>query len=1073
MNRRIAASRSRRTSLGFVKIQLSANVIPAQAGIQRSALDSRLRGNDRFGNLFLTHPLRWVLVALCGLFWAFAPQPLRAQETLPHWYPLAGPAGRISHLAAAPSGDLYAISITSVNRRDDQTQWRETGNRAQSGALYRSKDGGVTWQAATNDLPPGLMTALSADDVRGDILVGLQDTGAAPDRRSPLWRSNDGGLHWAPLPLPSPTPQANAIMIRQITRGAAGGDLFLGATQGDEHTVSYVYRSGDDGRTWTAYEVLRNDQQPGDILANLIPHPVRRDRLFITTYAGDVLISEDAGQSWRFAVQRDTGIEAGVTPPQLAFRPDVPDSALLVRGQNTPGAGALTVARSTNGGVTWQAVTASGLPAQGAPRALAALRGGVYLLNTSTGSFRSADDGVTWQPLEGALSSGGVSEFLTSSAVPGLPAAGASAQAAATDAAVLAATGYGIYVSRDGGAVWEPLGAGLPFNSKIAGLLTHGASPGTVFAVSDNASLWGAVQPPLILRSMDGGQRWLSAATGLPDVAATAWTIDPGDPNVLFAASWEQAFRSTDAGLSWQAVRLESSAHKALAVAASDGSTVYLGGRPALRSTDRGVTWEAMPVVLPGEEQQTQDVSGIVVAPDDAAHLWVAIEGGGVAESRNAGRSWLLTGLAGQPLRWLAAGVAEKAAGGTQGPAPLYAGVAEDGIYRFDGTGWTAVSDGLPAQSTILTFVADPRTPGLLWAARDGGGIYRSTDAGDKWVNVAAGVGENLAQSLAVDFSVPGGVFIGTATAGVWALRPNAQPVAKATAAGAAPAATGRAGVDARIEVVWPHDWAPVAEADQANIGLRLFMPGSLMPPACGWQPKTTVWRAANTDPIEPLDLAQQRSVDGQPFPYWDLNDVDVSRAKDPSQKLYFMVRVEGVDTATSVWAHGADPRTYFPQPDVPSGTAGDDLDAVDARIQIVWPHDEAGNPRSVREGTLANVRVAFFEHGTRLSVPVGWQPAGLTLYGAWNQEVGKPLARKAVVSTRQAGAISYPVWEFNNIPVDRATVSADTAEGTGATLYLWVMADGVQTYPNIWAHGADSRTYFPAMDEPIQGCVP
>ncbi len=245
------------------------------------------------------------------------------------------------------------------------------------------------------------------------------------------------------------------------------------------------------------------------------------------------------------------------------------------------------------------------------------------------------------------------------------------------------------------------------------------------------------------------------------------------------------------------------------------------------------------------------------------------------------------------------------------------------------------------------------------------------------------------------------------------------------------------------------------------------------MPPVCGWQPKTTVWQAANTDPVEPLGLAQQRSVDGQPFPYWDLNDVDVSRAQDPGQRLYFMVRVDGVDTATTVWAHGADPRTYFPQPDVPSGTATDDPEAVDARIQIVWPHDEAGNPRSVREGTLANVLVTFFKHGTRLSVPVGWQPAGITLYGAWDQEVGKPLARKAVVSTRQAGAISYPVWEFNNIPVDRAVVPAEAAEGSGATLYLWVMADGVQTYPNIWAHGADSRTYFPAMDEPIQGCVP
>ena len=404
---------------------------------------------------------------------------------------------------------------------------------------------------------------------------------------------------------------------------------------------------------------------------------------------------------------------------------------------------------------------------------------------------------------------------------------------------------------------------------------------------------------------------------------------------------------------------------------------------------------------------------------------------------------------------------------------PLYAGVAEDGIYRFDGNSWTAVSDGLPPRSTILALVADPRAPGLLWAARDGGGVYRSTDGGDQWENVALGVGENLAQSLAVDFSVPDGVLMGTATAGVWALRPNVQPAAKATAVSAAKTANGRAGVDARIEVVWPHDFAPVTEADQANIGLRLFAPGSLTPPACGWQPKTTVWQAANTDPVEPLDLAEQRSVDGQPFPYWNLNDVDVSRAKDPSQKLYFMVRVEGVDTATSVWAHGADPRTYFPQPDVPSGTATDGLDAVDARIQIVWPHDEAGNPRSVREGTLANVLVTFFKHGTRLSVPVDWQPAGLTLYGAWDQEVGKPLSSEAVRSTRQAGAIAYPVWEFNNIPVARATTPAGAAEGTGATLYLWVMADGVQTYPNIWAHGADSRTYFPAMDEPIQGCVP
>ena len=433
----------------------------------------------------------------------------------------------------------------------------------------------------------------------------------------------------------------------------------------------------------------------------------------MTTYAGDVLISEDVGQNWRSIAQRQDGIEAGVTPPQLAFRPDRPDVALLVRGQSTLGAGALTVERSSDGGVTWRTVAASGLPLQGAPRALVALRGGIFLLNTATGTFRSADGGVTWQPLEGALSSGGVAEFLVPSAAP--------VPSAASDAVVLAATGHGIYVSRDSGAVWEPLGADLPFNSKIAGLLTHSVSPGTVFAVSDNASLRGAVQPPLVLRSLDGGQLWASAAAGLPDVPLTAWTIDPVDANVLLAASWEQVFRSIDAGLSWQAVRLESTAHKAIAVAASDSNVVYLGGRPTLRSTDRGVTWENIPVVLPGEQQQTQDVSGIVVAPNNAAQLWVGLEGGGVAESRDAGRSWQLIGLAGQPVQWLAAGVADKRAGAPQGMPALYAGVAADGIYRYDGTSWTAVSEGLPPRSSILALVADPRTPGLLWAARDGG----------------------------------------------------------------------------------------------------------------------------------------------------------------------------------------------------------------------------------------------------------------------------------------------------------------------------------------------------------------
>ncbi len=568
-----------------------------------------------------------------------------------------------------------------------------------------------------------------------------------------------------------------------------------------------------------------------------------------------------------------------------------------------------------------------------------------------------------------------------------------------------------------------------------------------------------------MLRSLERGRTpagWTPVAGGLPEISPTAWALDPADPNTLFLAAEGAFFRSTDAGLSWTTTPLPAGARRALAVSPSNPSVLYLGGEPLLRSTDRGATWQEVPVLLSGQDRQAQAVTGLAIDPANAGRLWAGLAGGGVAESTDSGKTWQPAGLTGQEIGWLAVepepgGRAPATAGGQEsGGRALYAGVAGDGVYRWDepagdgltagesrtagagrqgGTGWVAASGtssseggGLPVGSTILAFLADPRTPGTVWASRDGGGIYRSTDRGASWANVGAGLGDNLAQTLAVDYTVAGGVLIGTATAGIWALKANAQPSSPPRA------------VDARVELVWPHAWAPVAQAKQANLGLRLFTPDSLLPPPCNWVPKVTVWQAVDADPAEPLASAAQRSVGGRPFPFWDLNDIDVSRANEPQHTLYFMVRVDGADTRTSVWAHGADPRTFYPQPEVPSGIASGTVSAVDARIQIVWPHDEIGAARPVTEATHANISVAFFTHGTRLSVPVGWQPAGIQLFGAWNGEIGRPLAQQAALLTRKAGAISYPTWEFNNIPVGRATGQVRPSRATRCTYGLWQM---------------------------------
>jgi hypothetical protein len=60
-------------------------------------------------------------------------------------------------------------------------------------------------------------------------------------------------------------------------------------------------------------------------------------------------------------------------------------------------------------------------------------------------------------------------------------------------------------------------------------------------------------------------------------------------------------------------------------------------------------------------------------------------------------------------------------------------------------------------------------------------------------------------------------------------------------------------------------------------------------------------------------------TADGLTYLVWDFNDVDVSLARDPANRYYFWITVDGVPTSSNVWAHGSDARTYFPTADLPA----------------------------------------------------------------------------------------------------------------------------------------------------------
>ena len=295
-------------------------------------------------------------------------------------------------------------------------------------------------------------------------------------------------------------------------------------------------------------------------------------------------------------------------------------------------------------------------------------------------------------------------------------------------------------------------------------------------------------------------------------------------------------------------------------------------------------------------------------------------------------------------------------------------------------------------------------------------------------------------------------VVVTTATAGIWATGRGGRVGAPLTA------------VDARIEVLWPHGWLPVAEATRANLSLRLFRPDSLEPPPCNWQPRVQLWEARDNEPARLLALAQPRRHGDAYAALWDVNEIDISHAQQSDARLYYMVRVEGMPTRSTVWTHGADPRTYYPLPLWPQAAAKTMPAQIDARISVVWPHDVAGRLQVVEEAELANVRAALYQSGSLVSVPPA-KDLTVRLMGSLDNGVGQNLGI-GVMHVISATSFIYPVWDFDNIDV-----SASRTARSHWT--FWVEVEGHVTASNIWVHGLDARTYLPQVDEPIMGCRP
>jgi hypothetical protein len=232
----------------------------------------------------------------------------------------------------------------------------------------------------------------------------------------------------------------------------------------------------------------------------------------------------------------------------------------------------------------------------------------------------------------------------------------------------------------------------------------------------------------------------------------------------------------------------------------------------------------------------------------------------------------------------------------------------------------------------------------------------------------------------------------------------------------------------------------------------------------------------AHDYPDEPHSAIGQRimrEIDGKIFSAWVFNNIPTGYT--PGQPLsgypvsYFFLDVEGADMRTNVWAHHYDPRPVNSVPSFVTNVGRITPSAVDALIQIVWPHDEAGRPQPETNARLANIGVDLAEHSPSLT----------TLYSSLGFDFNRQVrllrslnngflefVRTADQITPHTGLnnLSWPRWEFDNVDVSAALDHNNT-------YYFAVQVDGVPTHTTIWVYGTDARTYFPHTDIPARSC--
>jgi photosystem II stability/assembly factor-like uncharacterized protein len=644
---------------------------------------------------------------------------------------------------------------------------------AASGGVWKSENGGGTWQPIFDDQPTLNVGSLAIQQSNPSVVwVG---TGEGNPRNSisigeGIYRTLDAGKTWQRMGL------EKTRNIHRVIIDPTNPDVVYAGAIGNpyaEHPERGVFKTIDGGKTWN--KVLYTNDKSG--VADMIMDPSNPQKILVAMWehkrtpydfqsggpGSGLYLTHDGGKTWK-KLGKEQGLPEGdYGRCGVAISPANPNRMYAMVEAKKNG-----LYTTTDGGFTWTKVTDDPDIATNRP---------FYFNDIIADPVNENKLYALWQTVNVSIDGG--KTFKTTADFN---------QAHADHHAlwihpkdpnfIINGNDGGITISRDGGKKWifgESIPIGQFYHVNVDNEIPYNVYGG----LQDNGSWKGPAYTWMseglrnyLWQSLWGGDGFDVLPD--PDNARYGYAMSQGGNLGRYDAETGQSYSLRPPAPDLN-TRLRFNWNAALAQDPLDNSTIYYGSQFVHKSTDKGKSWTIISPDLTTNDpkKQKQDESGglsldvtsaennttiLAITPSykEKGVIWVTTDDGQVQLTRDGGKTWtnLRDKLPGLPKEaWIPQVKASKlnAAEAYVVANHYRLGDFAPYIYRTRnyGQSWERIMDDKKARGYALCVLPDTEVAGLIFAGTEHG-LWVSVDDGKNWTQWKHGIPSTSVMDLTI-----------------------------------------------------------------------------------------------------------------------------------------------------------------------------------------------------------------------------------------------------------------------------------------------------------------------------------